>query len=587
MRKLVITKKKKIKIFKKHGKVKNYLIKAAAMIMAVGVAAGSSSVSHAAGILPVPLQAPESADQIITYVYHQHIGNENENSGCYRQPVFHSHIGDVKKGGPCYQTPIYHIHEGNVKDGGPCYQTPVYHSHEGDGTAEEGCYKAVYHAHSGKCYKNISSSDYGCHTIKTVDTSDGDDGENDYKYYYMSCGTVVHGTNSSHTHRVLNCSKEDEIVGYELICGKTEETLEGYALSCTKPDLYIDSYGLSCKKTSEDIDRYAMNCGKEEDEPYGTIVVTRLAESKHKVTLTVQFENINGGNIQLSDAPFTWYDNNGSELGKGESITVAQNGKYAVAVGVVNEDVNKENLRVEMSVDSIRGDSGGSWNDNDDDDRDDKDSNDDDNSDDNEETQETTNKPSVSSMPSATPVVKDKVSATAAPPQTDSEISDRKEEDKNAEKPIPTTTPRVKKQTETVRAKEKKSEVEIPIEMQTVEKEDGFFSSPLAKVITVTLGTFAALTGVFILCYLLRWSVRIYNEDGQGNMIYLGRSMVRNEEDGYLVHITEQMSEKAVTGRYCIKPGLFRLGRGEEEILVERGQKRVSVSLQKEMLVII
>lgn len=79
----------------------------------------------------------------------------------------------------------------------------------------------------------------------------------------------------------------------------------------------------------------------------------------------------------------------------------------------------------------------------------------------------------------------------------------------------------------------------------------------------------------------------MYNDDGKGRMIYLGRCMVETEEDTYFTIITDAMVEKAYTNRYCIKPGLFLLGKKEEELIVHKEAKKAAVRLDKEMIVML
>ena len=89
-----------------------------------------------------------------------------------------------------------------------------------------------------------------------------------------------------------------------------------------------------------------------------------------------------------------------------------------------------------------------------------------------------------------------------------------------------------------------------------------------------------------MLCYLMLMTVKVYNDDGEGKMVYLGRCRIRLKEEGYTAEISDRMAEKAVTNRYCIKPGAFRLFRGdEEELLVCCNQKKVSAPLCREMIV--
>ena len=77
MRKLVITKKKKIQVRKLRNSFWGAAKQAAAIAMAVGLA-GNALTALAAEGAAVP-----SRKETVTYVYHRHIGNEKEEGGCY------------------------------------------------------------------------------------------------------------------------------------------------------------------------------------------------------------------------------------------------------------------------------------------------------------------------------------------------------------------------------------------------------------------------------------------------------------------------------------------------------------------------
>lgn len=162
-------------------------------------------------ILNIPQQTVIGVEKLpgtISYEYHYHTDANGSNP----------HAERVSGVGGCYTIPIYHVHMGNSSSNGGCYIVPVFHSHD-----------------SG-CYREVSSQEYGCYTIRSWDTSDGDYEGHDYKYYEMSCGQTIHGTNSSHSHSVLSCSRGGEIVGYSLGCGKNGNTVEGYRPGCGLSD---------------------------------------------------------------------------------------------------------------------------------------------------------------------------------------------------------------------------------------------------------------------------------------------------------------------------------------------------------------
>lgn len=567
------------------------------MLLAAIIAGSSVSV--------YATEAVEGQEQITTYIYHQHIGSSEAEGGCYQTPIYHSHKGSESEGGDCYETPVYHQHTGDESSGGICYGTPVCHVHEGDGTTAEGCYTAVYHSHSGSCYEEIDDDDYGCYTVRYWDTGDGDYEGHDYKYYEMSCGRTIHGTNSSHTHNVLSCSRGSEITGYTLGCGLTEESITGYLLSCEKTAETIDSYLLSCEKTSEDIDGYERSCGKEENDACGAIVITKQTIDTLGAMAFVKIEDYTGGELNLSENPFCWYDEQGNIIGTGDSISVSENGTYKVKAEITNEDINGESLWAQVDVDNIRPLKPSEPEDDDNDGADDDESESDEfagggtSSEEGIQTplQTPTPTPVPTPTPTPTPTPASKTGKTNRGDgqnenrdaeqdmliKTDETAAYRPEKDKKEEV---TATPALRKETEVVKAEEIKSAV-APLEEPKEVRRDTFFTSPAAKVVMLTAGTFSLLTGLFLLFYLFRQSVRIYNDDGQGNMNYLGRCMVRLTDDGYLAVLSQQMTEKALTNRYCIKPGLFAVGKKEEELLIEKQGKRISVPLQKEMIAVI
>ncbi len=111
---------------------------------------------------------------------------------------------------------------------------------------------------------------------------------------------------------------------------------------------------------------------------------------------------------------------------------------------------------------------------------------------------------------------------------------------------------------------------------------------PAVKVITVTGSVFLLIMGSLLLWLYLRNSVRVFNDNGQNRMIFLGRCRVKREEANYEITITEAMEEKTITNRYCIRPGIFLVGKKDgEELVIHKGTKTVSVYLNKEMIAVI
>lgn len=566
----------------------------AAAVLIAGMTGSCMMEAAASEVIP--------GNSTVTYVYHQHIGNSGKKGGCYTTPVCHVHEGNESEGGSCYKTPAYHAHEGNEETGGLCYGTPVLHMHTGSPENGGGCFAAIYHQHTESCYDEVSSSEYGCYVINWWDTSDGDYEGNDYKYYEMSCGETIHGTNPGHRHTVLKCNQESSIAGYTLGCGKTEKDIDSYQFDCEKLEgISIDSYALSCGKTSETIDGYEIGCGKDEETPYGKITVAEnQGGNKQETSMTVAFEDLSGGELQLADDPFVWYDQSGKKIGRGETLTVSENGGYIVRIGLINEDVDRESLKAEIKINSIVKSHQDNDHNNDDGSGGDDNGGGDDGSQGNEDggqTQQTPEgqaSPSPSAAPSATPSASPSLSKTKKNDQIsdgDSNGSGFNKEGKDFKIPVP--SPGFRKQTETVKLPRKESSGEQLQKVGTVEQDSAggirqIISSPVVQVISITAGMLLALAGFLLLCYLLLMSVRVYNDDGEGKLVYLGRCRVRLKEEGYAVEITDAMMEKTVTNRYCIKPGFFRLFKGEdEELLVCCNGKKVSVSLSREMIVVI
>lgn len=582
---------KKLKMFRLKKKIYRGFGKVLAAVLLLGMTGPCISRVSAA-----------EENQTISWIYHQHTGSSEEEGGCYRSPVYHSHSGSETDGGGCYQTPVYHVHTGDEVSGGSCYGTAVLHEHSGDDVSGGGCFVPVTHSHVEGCYRKVGHEEYGCYIVSWHDTLDGDYEGNDFKIYNMSCGRVIHGTNPGHQHEIVSCGKENVIEGYILGCNKTEESIEKYLFDCEKTEgESIDSYGLSCEKTTSDIDSYALSCGKNKETPIGKITITEnKGERKEESYIAVNFEDLSEGELKLTENPFTWYGPAGSVIGTGDTIRVSENGTYSVVIGVENEDVDKNSLRSQIGVSSIekknQNNSGGKEDGDHGKDEDHGHGNGGDkNSDNPVNDQDKAASPAATPAPTAAPVP----AATPAPVIAESASKNNKgngESVKNTArnnradempKKTPSPAPVLAKKTESVKLPEKKSQPETA-GIEVKEQKKNIFGSPAVQVITITAGTLVTLGGLFLLLYFFRMSVRVYNDDGSGKMIYLGRCRVKLTDEGYRIEISDAMEEKAITNRYCIKPGLFRLLRGEDtELLVCRMQKRISVYLNKEMIVVI
>ena len=353
-------------------------------------------------------------------------------------------------------------------------------------------------------------------------------------------------------------------------------------------------------KTEADIEKYQISCGKEEGTAYGKVTVSkRLSDNGYDAALHVQLEDYTGGELQLSNSGFSWYGSDGSCLGNGESITVTQNGTYRVAVGLQNQDITGGQASITVSdireyVPPTPAPTS-------------------------EPVQEPIQEPIPETEPDPTPepVTESKemvevpepekkeglpaIAPTEVPVVIEEETIVLEKEAVTqkaavremiqptpAKTPTPTIKPFIKKETETVKAEEKLSTYEVLPEIRSVQEEKpSLLASPVVKVITVTVGTFTIFTGLFLLYYLLRRSVAVYNDDGSGRMKYIGRCLIQENDKGYLLTITEKMIQNAMTNRYMIKPGIFGWGKQNEELVVEKQSKLIPVLIEKEMIVVI
>ncbi len=565
----------------------------------LGVAAVMSSTT-------MTVQAAENLESQV-YIYHEHRGSAENGDGCYTLPVYHEHEGNETEGGNCYQTPVYHVHEGDEQNGGACYGREIYHVHDGNSTEGGSCYKVVYHSHSSTCYKTVTNDEAGCTVVKVEDTTEDDYEGCDYKNYYMTCGTVVHGTNPSHTHRELTCKKEGKVEGFKLSCKLTELYVERYEMDCVKTEETIDSYSLSCPKTENDIDKYEMGCGRDETTPLGKITVTgQLTSSKRKANITAVYEDMSEGEVIISESGFTWYNESGKILGNGDNLQVTANGRYYVMLGVQNEDIKAESLKAEIQIKGIQkkkaepkedgsGDDSGKEEPSDDDGGGEDDSGNGNISGTPQPVSTATPSPSPSASPAETKTPTPAIVITDSSEGGNRSADDTKSSKipKNSPEITPSPTPGIKKEIKTIKLEEKGSGKEEIVTVESIEQPDrnkggGFWTTPAVKMITFTAGTLIILAGTGVLLFLLGVGVRVYNDDGKGNLVYLGRGIVKTAEEGYVLSITERMIEKSLTNRYCLRCDFFHLWKDkEEELIVTKGERRQIVKIQKEMIAVI
>ena len=172
------------------------------------------------------------------------------------------------------------------------------------------------------------------------------------------------------------------------------------------------------------------------------------------------------------------------------------------------------------------------------------------------------------------------------------------EESEEESEILPTSEPTPVKITESVKEEEEEiwsepeSEVlgeerkEVPKDWKS--KFRYFMHKPVVRVLSITTGTFLSAGLLALLFFFMRRTVAVYNDDGTGQMIYLGRCIVIGEANDFSITITPEMEEKACTNRYCIRPGLFLVGRSEaQEMFVHKGKKKIGVYLSKEMMVVL
>lgn len=598
MKKRVIRKKK---IIKNCGKRK-YMRRALSLAASICLLAGMALSAHGEGAK----EADEQVSKVvITEIYHKHSGNSGEMGGCYSVPIIHQHQGSEEIGGPCYQTPVYHIHEGNDGEGGGCYTQPVYHQHNGDELKGGECYEEITHVHTQECYQQedcvMNHTPVGevletwtgyCYIHqettfgKTLGiashSSCGKEDEENYYGYCLACGFIAP---TVHSYQKLICQiEEGTATGYQLSCGKDENTIDGYTTDCGFEESEIEAYALSCEKT---VDGYLIGCGFEENQLCGRMIVTNeVTGQAEQVELSVRLEDLTGGILKPGTPAYEWRDENGQLLGTGNRIAVNKNGRYSVLLMLENKDVDEAGLCSSILVDNIY----------------------------ELQPEETPSskatpatgenaQPSPSSVAAeegnggeentATPVPQ----ADIIPEDTDNMKGDEQEamsaggagkssgQAQASVSPSPAKPP-VIKEIQTVKPEENEAQEEISYSVEKEKKHTGFFDAPAVRIIAVTGSAFLLAGGLLLLLFYLRHSVSIFNDDGEGRLIRLGRCMVRLEEECYAITITEAMVERAYTNRYCIKPGLFLLGKKEgQELIVYQDAKGVTVYLSRKIIV--
>lgn len=173
---------------------------------------------------------------------------------------------------------------------------------------------------------------------------------------------------------------------------------------------------------------------------------------------------------------------------------------------------------------------------------------------------------------------------------SDSEKRDPAPAEETQTSPSPSAEPKQKleKDTKAVTVSGNNAAGEGQYQVGRQARKNGFFESAAVRVLTVTVSTLLLLGGALLLLVYLLCSVSVFNDDGEGRMVYLGRCLIRKKEEEYFLLITQAMTEKSCTNRYCIRPGLFRLGKKEDqELIVYREDKKTAAYLSKEMIVVL
>ncbi len=581
---------------------------------------------------------------VVTDIFHKHIGSPDAEGGCYTSPIPHVHKGDAASGGGCYTRPVPHQHTGSPTAGGGCYGKVIPHT-----THVAECYRTETHTHEAACLGGICTITYTeTGVIGTYTDTCPAHGETEHERrsataHHSSCGLgTVDAVREvckkckdglTRDHAYINCGKQEGSTSV-LVCSKT---IDGYEISCGYADGAAESYEPECSGVA---DGYELGCGLKEDKPVGKLILTSQAGSdSSKVVITARVEDLSGGKLILSNDPYIWRDGEGNLSGSGESLEVDKNGDYSVTVSLENKDVDKSGLSSSISVDSIPAEeqspaptatpkASPSL----------------------VPTASPSAAPVQTPVPSASPAeTPDRLPEPTIAPEDGKDNEDGKGEEGNGDgspeeensagtaaakkspekkeeqkpspdssadasgdengrasyykkhSPAPTKTPEVvmspspdktakpketlKKESETVTVSGNMAARDGQYKMGQTKK-TGFFQSAAVRILTVTVSTVLLISGMLLLVLYLMYSARIYNDNGEGRMVYLGRRLIRKKDEEYSLVISEDMTERSCTNRYCIRPGLFRIGKKEgQELIVHRDTKKAVVMLEKEMIV--
>lgn len=427
----------------------------------------------------------------------------------------------------------YHHHSGNESEGGECYQNPVYHTHEGNSTEGGKCYQTpAYHVHEGD-----ETTEGGCYTTPIYHVHDGNTSTGGkcfasiFHAHGSGCYREGEHNSSCDWHREYHpydCGTVHDWDGDGHGCdGFVAYDCEGHRELVCGQSGTITGYRLNCGKGEETVDAYELSCNKSEDYVEGYLF-----------------------DCEKSNTDIERYE---KTCGKEEGQAI-----YSPTTEPTGGDLG------EKSENQEAGDSS------------------------NENMEETVTTPIPTITPIPTPV------PTAVPEPIIEEAM--KTVPAAKKKPEKTMTPQVT-QTPEIRYIVKKEKVVLPevgaeiVEVSQPEQISHgflFFHSPVVGMITITTGAVVLFAALALLLWYLFHTIRVFNDDGEGRMIYLGRVPVQMAEDGYFVEFTEKIVEKAVTNHYLMKTDFFFLGKNTDwEILVMKDGRRKTVRLEKEITITI
>ena len=429
----------------------------------------------------------------------------------------------------------YHHHSGNEQEGGECYQNPVYHTHEGNSTDGGKCYQTpVYHVHEGD-----ETAGGGCYTTPICHVHDGNTSTGgacyQANYHSHSDGCYIERAHTSY------CPYHFEFHPYD--CGKVHD-YDGDGHGCDGFTVYdcgghrelvcgygngVNGYSLVCGKSTDVVDKYELSCQKDEEYVEGYLF-----------------------DCEKSDTDIERYEKT-CGMEEGQEI-------YHPTSEPSGEDSGQESENHEPGEAS------------------------------NENIEAPTTAPVPTPVPTAVPTPVPTPIPTPVVEQTIKTVPVAKKKPEKTMAPQVTPTPEIRyivKKEKVVLPEVGAEIVEAP-QPEQISHGFLFFHSPVVGVITITTGAVVLFAALALLVWYLFHTIRVFNDDGEGRMIYLGRVPVQMTEDGYFVEFTEKIVEKAVTNHYLMKTDFFFLGKNTDwELLVMKDGRKKTVRLEKEITITI